>query len=281
MLARLRSRLTYANVVSTICLFVVLGGTATAAVLITGRDVRDNSLTGADVRNGSLNSADIRNGALLAADFAPGVLPAAGRAGATGATGPAGPQGERGPQGDRGLQGERGADGAAGVPGTPGTSGGSIIARIRQDPFNTPVESKSFSQIDYLADVPLMDSMWQQGASDVNVMVGSVTVAGPTVAGCSEPSLFMYLYAGAAYVGTLTFYVPQGNTRPTALPGDELIAVPAQVSVARPQPILFEPGTITSRTLTVQITDKCDAPNADTGKHLTVSKLALDVVKIS
>lgn len=76
---RLRVRLSYANVVSTLCLFLVLGGSATAAGLITSRQVEDNSLRGIDVRDASLTGVDlesdsvstrvIKNGGLLARDF--------------------------------------------------------------------------------------------------------------------------------------------------------------------------------------------------------------------
>jgi hypothetical protein len=82
-LAKVRSRLTYGNVVATLALFVALGGSSYAALRITGKDVRDGSLTGKDVRNNSLTgkdvkgltSADIKNGKLLAEDFAAGQLP--------------------------------------------------------------------------------------------------------------------------------------------------------------------------------------------------------------
>jgi hypothetical protein len=73
--SKLRPRLSYANVVSTLCLFVVLGGTATAAVVITGKNVKDGSLTGRDVRDNSLPQGD------------------------TGVPGPKGDPGERGSQG--------------------------------------------------------------------------------------------------------------------------------------------------------------------------------------
>lgn len=59
-------RLSYANVVSTLCLFIVLGGSAYAATTITGRDVRNGSLTGADVRDHSLRARDFRRGSLPA-----------------------------------------------------------------------------------------------------------------------------------------------------------------------------------------------------------------------
>jgi type VI protein secretion system component Hcp len=56
--------LTYANVVSTGCLFLVLGGSAYAAVSITGKDVRNGSLTGADIRDHSLHARDFKRGDL-------------------------------------------------------------------------------------------------------------------------------------------------------------------------------------------------------------------------
>ena len=50
----LRRRLTYANVMSTLAVFIALGGSSYAAVSITGRDVRDGSLTARDLRRNSL-----------------------------------------------------------------------------------------------------------------------------------------------------------------------------------------------------------------------------------
>jgi hypothetical protein len=88
-------RLTYANVVATLALFVALGGTSYAALQITGRDVRDGTLRGRDIRAGSLKSKQVKNGSLLARDFKAGQLPA----GAPGPAGPAGPAGAAGAAG--------------------------------------------------------------------------------------------------------------------------------------------------------------------------------------
>ncbi|MDP1849259.1 MAG: collagen-like protein [Solirubrobacteraceae bacterium] len=104
---RLGPQLTYANIVSTLCLFVVLGGSAYAGTLLTGRDVRNESLTGADVRNNSIRSADVRDGTLTAGDFAFGTL----------RVGPQGSRGDRGPKGDPGAPGQPGQRGEQGVPG--------------------------------------------------------------------------------------------------------------------------------------------------------------------
>jgi hypothetical protein len=100
----MRRRLSYANVMATISVFIALGGTTYAAVTITGSNVKDSSLTGKDVKDGSLTGKDVKNntiggvdvanGSLLSADFKPGQLPQ-GPPGANGvsagATGTGGP----------------------------------------------------------------------------------------------------------------------------------------------------------------------------------------------
>ena len=59
----IRRRLTYANVVSTICLVLVIaGGTAIAGNLITGAGIKNNSVTTRDIKNGSLTAADLKSG---------------------------------------------------------------------------------------------------------------------------------------------------------------------------------------------------------------------------
>jgi hypothetical protein len=67
-LAKLRARLTYANVVATLALFVALGGSSYAAVKVTGKNVRDSSLTGKDIRNGTISGRDVKNSSLAGRD---------------------------------------------------------------------------------------------------------------------------------------------------------------------------------------------------------------------
>ena len=71
-LRALRSRLTYANVVATICLVaIVSGGTAVAATrLLTGADIKSSSLTGVDVKNSSLTGPDVKNASIAEAGLA-------------------------------------------------------------------------------------------------------------------------------------------------------------------------------------------------------------------
>ncbi len=67
--------------VAFVALFVAGAGSATAARLITGKQIKNSSITSTDVRNGSLLRRDFRSGQL---PRGPQGLPgAAGRAGAT------------------------------------------------------------------------------------------------------------------------------------------------------------------------------------------------------
>ena len=97
--AKLRPKLTYANVVSTLCLFILLGGTSYAAIKL-GK----NSVKGANIANNAVSSPKVRNGSLLAGDFKAGQLPA-------GQPGPDGPRGPQGAKGDTGSQGAKGDTG--------------------------------------------------------------------------------------------------------------------------------------------------------------------------
>lgn len=91
----LRPHLTYANVVSTFCLFILLGGSAYAATMIGSKQIKDNSVQGRDIRNNSVAGKDIKTKSLLSKNFKPGQLPTGPR----GSTGPRGATGETGPTG--------------------------------------------------------------------------------------------------------------------------------------------------------------------------------------
>ena len=72
-----RSHLTYANVISSVCLFFILaGGAAYAADTIFSEDIVDGEVKTADIGNNQVQSADVRddtlaNGGLSAADLGP------------------------------------------------------------------------------------------------------------------------------------------------------------------------------------------------------------------
>jgi hypothetical protein len=119
----LKPRLTFANAVATLSLFVSLGGVSWAAVTLPPdsvgtRQLKTNAVTGQKVRDGSLLAKDFRRG-----ELPPGPAGPAGPAGATGAQGATGPTGPTGPKGTTGAPGRTGATGPAGPIGPIGPSG--------------------------------------------------------------------------------------------------------------------------------------------------------------
>jgi hypothetical protein len=92
----MRKRLSYANVMSSIAVFLVLGGAAVAAT-----QLPKNSVGTKQLKKSAVTSVKVKNGSLQQTDFAQGTLIQGpkgdtgkrGPKGATGATGPTGPQG--------------------------------------------------------------------------------------------------------------------------------------------------------------------------------------------
>lgn len=115
---RISKRLSFANVISMVALFVALGGTGYAASTLA-----KNSVGSKQIKSNAVTSSKVKNGSLLSKDFKSGQLPK-GATGATGATGPAGAAGAAGPKGADGANGTSAGYarvGATGVldPGTP------------------------------------------------------------------------------------------------------------------------------------------------------------------
>jgi hypothetical protein len=67
-MARVRDRLSYANVVATLALFVAMGGTSYAVIQVGSADIVDNSVRSRDIRNSTARSRDIRDGTIRARD---------------------------------------------------------------------------------------------------------------------------------------------------------------------------------------------------------------------
>jgi Collagen triple helix repeat (20 copies) len=98
-LSRIRKRLTYANVMSSIAVFLVLGGaTAIAATQILPK----NSVGPKQLKKGAVSLAKINTAAKSS------LKGATGPAGPKGVTGPAGPKGDKGDRGEKGERGEAG-----------------------------------------------------------------------------------------------------------------------------------------------------------------------------
>src|SRR4051794_19497079 len=108
---RLSPKLTYANVIATLALFLALGGGAWAASNLPARSVGN-----AQLKDGAVTAAKVRSGSLVASDFKIGEIPRVSRSatGSPGLEGKEGPRGLRGPAGPQGQSGETGETGATG-----------------------------------------------------------------------------------------------------------------------------------------------------------------------
>jgi hypothetical protein len=93
----LRRKLSYANVVATIGLFIALGGSAYAIGQnsVGSKQIKPSAVKTSDLADDAVTAPKVADGSLLAEDFASGELPAGER----GPIGPEGPKGETGPPG--------------------------------------------------------------------------------------------------------------------------------------------------------------------------------------
>ena len=145
----LTRRLTYANVTSTICLFIVLGGSAYAAASITGKDVKNGSLTSADVKDHSLNARDFKSGQLR--------------------------RGPIGPKGDAGLAGTQGGPSPAGGPAARSRTpiGRLTLPGVTGDGPGGTIEVRSLRWSNVLSGDPFSDG----GGATAKTVWGDVVIA--------------------------------------------------------------------------------------------------------
>jgi hypothetical protein len=104
----------HTTAVAYLALFAALGGSAYAAVTVTGNNIKDGTVTGTDVKNRSLGTNKLSTKAVSSL---------------TGQRGPAGPQGP---------SGEKGEPGPAGPPGKDGVNGAAKVTyrRAQTEPIN-------------------------------------------------------------------------------------------------------------------------------------------------
>jgi hypothetical protein len=109
----LSGKLTYANVISTLCLFLLLGGgTAYAASRLGKESVDTAQLAKEAVTPAKLSKAS--KAGLSGPEGSKGATGAQGPKGDVGATGSQGPAGQQGPEGEPGPRGDPGERGEAG-----------------------------------------------------------------------------------------------------------------------------------------------------------------------
>lgn len=81
--ARFSGRSLPAALLAVVVLVIAMAGTATAANLITGKQIKNNTITTQDVKNGSLTGQDLKNGSVAGADVKNGSIAVADLAAAT------------------------------------------------------------------------------------------------------------------------------------------------------------------------------------------------------
>jgi hypothetical protein len=184
MLSKLRSRLTYANVISSIALFCALAGGAYAAT-----QLPKNSVDTKQLKKNAVTSPKVKDGTLLGKDFKAGQLPAGAR----------GEQGQEGKQGAKGETGSRGPSNAytdftatqiqiAPSPGTVAATiaipAGSWVIFGRVNVFNNGILATgdcSLSAGPTKIDAALFKLQPSSGVNELPLSLQApVTVAGPT-----------------------------------------------------------------------------------------------------
>jgi Collagen triple helix repeat (20 copies) len=186
---RFRDRLTYSNVVSTLCLILLIGGgTAYAAT-----QLPRNSVGSAQLKKGAVTPAKLSGGA-KAALTAP-----QGNEGPRGATGPPGPKGDAGDRGEKGDQGPRGPSDAI----TKANSG-----FVPWSTTYTTIESVSLDAGSWVVTATGLANNDEPGAeaAECRLLVG-----GTIVAGTGEIFLAPFHQAGAHVPFSMTGGITVGS----------------------------------------------------------------------
>jgi collagen triple helix repeat protein len=93
---------------------------AVAGTMITGAQIKDQSVRSNDIATGGVGTSEVRDASILTRDLSQATIDSL--KGATGAKGEKGDTGAQGEKGDTGTQGVKGNEGAKGAKGDPGLS---------------------------------------------------------------------------------------------------------------------------------------------------------------
>jgi Collagen triple helix repeat (20 copies) len=212
---RLSGKLTYANVVATLALFLVLaGGTAFAAKQM--------------LPNNSVGTKQIKKEAVT-----PAKLSKASKAALTGAQGPKGdigPAGPQGQQGDAGSKGDRGEQGEQGLRGEPGPfpatlpTGKSLSGYLEILAETTPITTESASFAFPLTAAPA-EHFIASGESTPTGCTGDSTDPG------AEPGNLCIFVLASTNVGEAGETGPEGGDEVTDARGFAVFARPAGAGI--------------------------------------------------
>ena len=165
-----------------------------------------------------------------------------------------------------------------------GSGGGaSVLARVRAESSSTSETVAELASPG--ASDPLTGATWSQGATELNELVGEVTVTTPTKTDCSRitpggkdidgKGLISVLLNGNL-VGTIKEAAGKEESTTESLP----IKWASEGGKASPTLLLWEPGVETSRTLTVRAADDCGEAGGSSGGHFKIEGVKVDVLGV-
>jgi hypothetical protein len=165
-------------------------GSATAAGLITSRQIKDNSLTSLDVKDRSLLSKDFRSGQL-----------------------PRGAQGPQGAPGSPGAPGPQGPPGPTGATGAPGRDGSPKLRYVSGPGTLTGPGDLAGHEAACPQDAPYVvgGGVWSQPEGDELTLVNSFPSDGAASGNSGTRGWFVYMQnnteAGSGFVGFNTYAI--------------------------------------------------------------------------
>ena len=187
---RLAGKLTFANVMSVIAVFIALGGAAVAAT-----QLPSNSVGTKQIKANAVTSAKVKDFSLQAKDFAKGTL-------------------LKGEKGDKGDKGEQGPAGQPGTPGTPGAPATRIYAFVRTGgccEAAPPLDPPQIINGHGVTGAKIISTGQYEISFDTSLLPGG------TVENCVPIASLGSSDAGASVQGGITFM------RAPGFPGDKLI----------------------------------------------------------
>jgi hypothetical protein len=203
-------RATPSMIVAIIALVVAMTSSATAAVLITGKSVKNGSLTGVDVKKGSLTGANLKAHTITAKQLAANLLATPQGDVRPGTSGPAGANGAKGDAGAAGANGVAGADGAPGAKGDTGAKGDKGDASYKRTIVVSPCTALGTVAANQArAGQALLDAVTPPATapSDACAASGSIPTTGAAAPSADNPYLIK-LEPGSYAIGTSRLVLP-------------------------------------------------------------------------
>ena len=231
------------NAVGYVALFAALGGTSYAAVnlkpgSVSSAAIAPGAVTHSKLAARSISETNLVKHSLTAAVFKASTLKKIG--GANGSDGGSGPTGPAGTNGKAGPTGPAGADGNA-----------SVVMRSQGGSTVTAPHGAS-------TDIPLSGANWTQGAHDLNLIAGSLTIKIPPGCTGSFGNSVLVSVDGVATTFGLAPNAPVSST----------VSVPIAVGT------VMEPGASTPHQITAKLANSC----TKSGEDYTVTGAKLDVL---